>query len=100
RCLPSSSLFPYTTLFRSFCSQYCGTDHSKMIGWVYVMEPAEHAKWLAGQPTPDSLVAAGERAFRTRGCSGCHAPSAAIRAPLLRSEEHTSELQSLRHSVC
>lgn len=69
--------------YHLFCSQYCGTDHSRMVGWVYVMEPAEHAKWLAGQSAPDSLVAIGERAFHTRGCSGCHAPNAAIRAPLL-----------------
>lgn len=72
-----------TGRYHIFCSQYCGTDHSKMIGWVYVMEPAEHAKWLAGQPSSTSLVAAGERAFRNRGCSGCHSPNAALRAPLL-----------------
>ena len=54
-----------------------------MVGWVYVMEPAEHARWLAEQPTPTSLVAAGERAFRYRGCSGCHTPGSAIRAPML-----------------
>jgi cytochrome c oxidase subunit II len=69
--------------YHLFCSQYCGTDHSKMVGTVYVMEPAEHARWLAEQPAPDSLVAVGERAFRYRGCSGCHAPNAALRAPLL-----------------
>lgn len=69
--------------YHIFCSQYCGTDHSKMVGWVYVMEPADHAKWLAGQPAPDSLVSAGEHAFLSRGCSGCHAPNATIRAPLL-----------------
>jgi cytochrome c oxidase subunit 2 len=69
--------------YHIFCSQYCGTDHSKMVGWVYVMEPADHAKWLSEQPAPDSLVAMGERAFRARGCSGCHAATAAIRAPLL-----------------
>jgi cytochrome c oxidase subunit 2 len=69
--------------YHIFCSQYCGTDHSKMVGWVYVMEPAEHGRWLAEQPAPDSLVAAGERAFRMRGCSGCHAPGSTIHAPLL-----------------
>jgi len=69
--------------YHIFCSQYCGTNHSKMVGWVYVMEPAEHAKWLAQEPAPDSLIASGERAFRTRGCSGCHSPNAAVRAPLL-----------------
>ncbi len=69
--------------YHLFCSQYCGMDHARMIGWIYVMEPAEYANWLAGQPAPDSLVDAGERAFRTRGCSGCHAVNVAIRAPLL-----------------
>ncbi len=69
--------------YHLFCSQYCGTDHAKMVGTVYVMEPAEHARWLAQQPASDSLVAIGERSFHTRGCSGCHAPNAAIRAPLL-----------------
>ncbi len=69
--------------YHLFCAQYCGLNHSRMVGTIYVMEPAEHARWLAGQPAPDSLVAAGEHAFRTRGCSGCHAANAAIRAPLL-----------------
>jgi cytochrome c oxidase subunit II len=69
--------------YHIFCSQYCGTDHSKMAGWVYVMEPAEHAAWLQAQAAPDSLIAAGERAFHMRGCSGCHAPASVIHAPLL-----------------
>ncbi|MDQ2868686.1 MAG: cytochrome c oxidase subunit II [Verrucomicrobiota bacterium] len=69
--------------YHLFCSQYCGTNHSTMGGWIYVMEPGEHAKWLDGQPAPDSLVAAGERAFHMRGCSGCHEQNSQIRAPLL-----------------
>jgi cytochrome c oxidase subunit 2 len=69
--------------YHIFCSQYCGTHHAQMVGTVYVQEAAEHARWLAQQPAPDSLVSIGERAFRTRGCSGCHAPNASIRAPLL-----------------
>ena len=69
--------------YHIFCSQYCGTNHALMVGTVYVQEPAEQARWLAQQPAPDSLVSIGERVFRTRGCSGCHAPNAAIRAPLL-----------------
>jgi cytochrome c oxidase subunit 2 len=69
--------------YHIFCAQYCGTNHSRMVGSVFVLEPAEHARWLSEQPPPDSLVAAGEKAFRNRGCSGCHAPNAAIRAPLL-----------------
>jgi cytochrome c oxidase subunit II len=69
--------------YHIFCAQYCGTDHAKMVGQVYAMEPAEHARWLARQPAPNSLIAMGERVFRMRGCSGCHSSTAAIRAPLL-----------------
>jgi cytochrome c oxidase subunit 2 len=69
--------------YHIFCSQYCGTDHSRMVGSVYVMETAEQAKWLAGQPAPTSLAATGERAFRMRGCSGCHSEQSTVHAPLL-----------------
>src|SRR5258705_7323653 len=55
---PRSTLFPYTTLFRSICST----------AWE----------------SPSTA--------RLKGCS--------IFAALVRSEEHTSELQSLRHLVC
>lgn len=69
--------------YHLFCSQYCGTNHSTMVGWIYVMEPAEHARWLNKGAVSESLVAEGERVFHTRGCSGCHAPNSQIRAPLL-----------------
>jgi cytochrome c oxidase subunit 2 len=69
--------------YHLFCSQYCGTNHSTMGGWVYVAEPEEHARWLAQTSSPMSLAARGERIFHTLGCSGCHAPGSKIRAPLL-----------------
>ncbi|MBV9298838.1 MAG: cytochrome c oxidase subunit II [Verrucomicrobia bacterium] len=69
--------------YHLFCSQYCGTNHSTMVGWVYVMEPAEHARWLNQVAVSESLVAEGERHFHSRGCSGCHAPNSQIHAPLL-----------------
>ncbi len=34
-----------------FCSEFCGTDHSKMAGTLYVMKPADYARWLAAQRT-------------------------------------------------
>ncbi len=69
--------------YHLFCSQYCGTNHATMGGWIYVLKPQEHARWLAQNPSPVSLVAQGERAFHTLGCSGCHAENSTIRAPLL-----------------
>lgn len=69
--------------YRLYCAEYCGLDHSRMGGWVYVLEPAEYARWLAEQPGGESIAAAGARLFQERGCSGCHSPNAAVRAPLL-----------------
>src|ERR1700692_1045422 len=36
-----------TGRYHIFCADYCGTEHSGMIGWVTVMEPAAFEKWLA-----------------------------------------------------
>ena len=69
--------------YHLFCAEYCGMDHSRMIGAVHVLEPGDYARWLAEQQPAESIVAAGARLFTARGCSGCHAPNAAVRAPLL-----------------
>ncbi|PYJ47876.1 MAG: cytochrome c oxidase subunit II [Verrucomicrobia bacterium] len=69
--------------YHIFCSQYCGTQHSAMIGRVVVMEPVDYARWLnTGQPM-ESIALAGERLFRERGCSGCHSVNSKFHAPLL-----------------
>src|SRR5258706_4894091 len=43
--------------YHLFCSQYCGTKHSAMIGWVYVMDPPEYQAWLSGGSGEVSLAA-------------------------------------------
>lgn len=35
--------------YHLYCTEFCGTEHSRMIGWVHVMEREEHAKWLNEQ---------------------------------------------------
>src|SRR3712207_8110387 len=72
---PRSTLFPYTTLFRS-------NDSWSPLGVVAARAAYEHGDpWLA------SLV---ERLDQQRTLLG----------ELLRSEEHTSELQSRQYLVC
>src|SRR5258705_5776808 len=66
---PRSTLFPYTTLFRSFWAK------AEELGVLIFIHP---------QSTPDLA-----RRFRGNGWM-----------KIRRSEEHTSELQSLRHLVC
>lgn len=69
--------------FHLFCSEYCGTHHSAMIGSVIVMTPDDYQKWLMrGSPGP-TLAQDGERLFRSYGCSGCHVGSTIIHAPPL-----------------
>lgn len=69
--------------YHLYCSEYCGADHSKMEGTVYVLTPAEYQAWLArGQPR-NTLAQSGEKLFRELGCSGCHVNSQAVHAPAL-----------------
>ena len=69
--------------YHIFCSQYCGTQHARMIGRVVVMQPAAYEKWLKSGEQTESIVLAGQRLFHDRGCSGCHAPNSKFHAPLL-----------------
>ncbi len=69
--------------YHLFCAEYCGMDHSRMGGWIHVMEPAAYSQWLAEGTAGESLAAAGARLFMARGCSGCHSPGSKVRAPLL-----------------
>jgi cytochrome c oxidase subunit 2 len=73
--------------YHLFCAEYCGTEHSRMIGKVIAMEPHEYQLWLrdggthvagttaaAGAVTvPLSLAEAGARVFNNTGCQTCHA---------------------------
>ncbi len=69
--------------YHLFCAEYCGTEHSKMIGRVVVMEPEAYETWLAGGPPPESPVAAGEKLFTELNCITCHRPDSAGRGPFL-----------------
>lgn len=63
------------------CAEYCGTGHSKMLGEVVVMKPADFTRWLDARPEGEGLAAQGKALFNTAGCSGCHAAGSAVHAP-------------------
>ena len=69
--------------YHLFCAEYCGTNHSRMIGRVVVMEPADYEQWLTTGDTGPSIAMEGRRLFREKGCSGCHEASAIVHAPPL-----------------
>src|SRR6202789_2320400 len=67
--------------YHIFCTQYCGTNHSAMIGEVTVLSPDDYEKWTAGSTSGMSLAQNGERLFASMGCNACHSGSAAARGP-------------------
>src|SRR2546429_6422122 len=77
---PRSTLFPYTTLFRS--------AHAAAVG---LGAPVEHAVEAAEQPAEGPVHAARQRVLGR---------IVAAQQQGRRSEEHTSELQSRLHLVC
>ena len=58
--------------YHLFCAEYCGTQHSGMIGQVVVMEPAQYQAWLGGGGAAGSLPSTGQSLFQQLGCSTCH----------------------------
>ncbi len=69
--------------YHLFCAEYCGTQHSGMVGDVIVMEPAAYQAWLSGGGTTGSMAASGEQLFTQLGCSTCHRSDSQGRGPNL-----------------
>jgi cytochrome c oxidase subunit 2 len=69
--------------YHLFCAEYCGTEHSGMIGHVVVMEPAEYQAWLSGGAPTGSLATAGQALFEQLGCITCHRSDSGARGPQL-----------------
>src|SRR3712207_8223172 len=80
---PRSTLFPYTTLFRSFFNSLGRFRYNNVTQVIYrVTEWRRSPKFVEGSVTP---------LFWER---------LEPWAPAIRSEEHTSELQSRQYLVC
>ena len=70
--------------YHLFCNMYCGTQHSEMGGWVYVLPRAEYAKWEASAIHPVAaggyrsetggltLAQQGKALYQKYDCAGCH----------------------------
>ncbi|MBV9925375.1 MAG: cytochrome c oxidase subunit II [Acidobacteria bacterium] len=61
-----------TGKFYLFCAEYCGTNHSGMGGYIYVMDQAAYQQWLAGGTGTESAASQGQKLFQQRGCASCH----------------------------
>ena len=69
--------------YHIFCAEYCGTNHSRMIGSVTVMEPVAYQTWLAGGGE-GSLAERGSALFQQLACNSCHLDSGQGRGPSLK----------------
>jgi cytochrome c oxidase subunit 2 len=71
-------------IYHLFCAEYCGTQHSKMVGKVHVMSPTEYEQWLSGKTGDATPEVAGAALFEQHRCGSCHgAPTAQMRGPTL-----------------
>jgi cytochrome c oxidase subunit 2 len=83
-----------TGTYHLFCAEFCGTDHSRMVARVVVMEATAYQNWLSqhgigggasvvpesmagdgsgsGDGAPSSMADAGEQLFANLGCASCH----------------------------
>src|SRR3712207_8017415 len=87
---PRSTLFPYTTLFRS--PALARTHNGR--GVVYLDGPGGSQ---VARPAIDAVSR-----YMNRGGANLHGafPTSVETEKILRSEEHTSELQSRQYLVC
>ena len=69
--------------YHLFCAEYCGTNHSRMIGSIYVMEPQDYQAWLTGGAPMGSLAESGGKLFQDLACANCHKPDGSGRCPTL-----------------
>ncbi len=69
--------------YHLFCAEYCGAEHSRMGGWVTVMEPRAYEEWLAGGPSTRPPVEVGRELFTTLACNTCHMAGDTQRGPKL-----------------
>lgn len=75
-------------IFDLYCTEYCGTNHSRMVAKCFVYPPeryTEALEWMTniyvnpitGEPLPPEQV--GLALYEQRGCVGCHSTDGSIR---------------------
>lgn len=68
--------------YHLFCAEYCGTQHSGMIGEVVVLDQAAYSQWTQSG-ADGSLASTGEKYFQHYGCATCHRTDQPGRGPNL-----------------
>jgi cytochrome c oxidase subunit 2 len=58
--------------YHLFCAEYCGMNHSGMIGKVIVMQATDFDNWLSGNASQQAPAVAGQQLYESLGCVSCH----------------------------
>jgi cytochrome c oxidase subunit II len=61
-----------TGTFDFFCTEYCGTDHSRMTTKVIVKSQEDYDAWVTAQKKLNAQPAQGDKVFAKYGCTACH----------------------------
>ena len=64
-----------TGSYNLFCTEYCGTKHSEMIGKVRVVSQPQYAEWIeksSGPSEGESLASYGAKLYQQKACITCH----------------------------
>jgi cytochrome c oxidase subunit 2 len=66
-----------TGTYNTFCTEYCGKDHSAMLATLHVLPEAEYKRWV--EDRSDELLKAsmspvklGKKLYAEKGCNACH----------------------------
>src|SRR3712207_9229440 len=95
---PRSTLFPYTTLFRSHDGRSSARINGRLAALGLLQEVGRELVEMAGQHEHHRIVARPAQRALLDAYAGEDAVGSA--SEVARSEEHTSELQSRQYLVC
>src|SRR5690606_41662282 len=95
---PIFTLFPYTTLFRSYVRRWAGICQSRHKEFSQFLRRPRAPRYTIVSQRRRSILRGRRR--RPRNMEPIIGQGAADAEGLIRSEEHTSELQSRENLVC
>lgn len=66
--------------FHIFCAEYCGTQHSGMLGTLKIVTREDYDKWLEEESKFGTLPLAekGKKLFQVKACASCHSVADAV----------------------
>lgn len=83
--------------YHIFCTEFCGSQHSGMIGTLRVVSQEQYEAWLEEESKVGLLPLAqrGEKVFQVKACASCHSTADAgvkVGPPLFKAFGKTHEL--------